>query len=122
VNVQFRVDTEPLDGGHAVSVTGELDQATVPELKQALSDALGSQTNGAIFVDLSDCEFIDSTGLSLLVQAQRRLTEEDRGFAICCPQADVKRLLQLTGIDQAVGTYDTRDEAIAALNDRPAGH
>ena len=120
MNVQFRVDTEPLDGGHALNVCGELDQATVPELKRILSEALGSQNGGAVFVDLSDCEFIDSTGLSLLVQAERRLTEADRGFAICCPKDDVKRLLELTGIDEAVGMFDTREEAVAALRARPA--
>jgi anti-sigma B factor antagonist len=114
VKLQFRVDTEPLEGGHAVNITGELDQATVPELKRVLGEALESHY-GAVFIDLSDCEFIDSTGLSLLVQAQRRLTDDGRGFAICCPKADVKRLLQLTGIDEAVGMFDTRDEAIAAL-------
>ncbi len=114
MNLQFSVDTEPLDGGHAVNVAGELDQATVPELKRVLGEAL-EWKNGAVFVDLSDCGFIDSTGLSLLVQAQRRLTEDQRGFAICCPRAEVKRLLQLTGIDEAVGMFDSRDEAIAAL-------
>jgi anti-sigma B factor antagonist len=114
VKLQFSVDTEPLDGGHAVNITGELDQAAVPELKRVLGEALDSH-DGAVFVDLSDCEFIDSTGLSLLVQAQRRLTDEHRGFAICCPKAEVKRLLQLTGIDEAVGMFDTREEAIAAL-------
>lgn len=113
MSLQFSVDTEPLDEGHAVNIAGELDQATVPELKRVLGEALESK-NGAVFIDLSDCEFIDSTGLSLLVHAQRRLTEDQRGFAICCPKADVKRLLQLTGIDEAVGMFDSREEAIAA--------
>lgn len=120
MNLKFSVDTESLDGGHALNVAGELDQATVPELKRVLGEALDSR-NGAVFVDLSDCEFIDSTGLSLLVQAQRRLTEDHRGFAICCPKPEVKRLLELTGIDEAVGMFDTREEAIAALRGAAAG-
>jgi anti-sigma B factor antagonist len=120
VNLQFSVDTEPLDGGNAINVAGELDQATVPELQRVLGDALERQ-NGAVFVDLSDCEFIDSTGLSLLVQAQRTLNENERGFAICCPKADVKRLLQLTGIDEAVGMFDSREEAVRALKGRTDG-
>ena len=117
MNVQFRVDTEALDGGQAVNVSGELDQATVPELQRVLAAALDSHNGGAVFLDLSDCDFIDSTGLSLLVQAERRLTDETRGFAICCPKPEVKRLLELTGIDEAVGMFETRDEAIAALKD-----
>ena len=69
-----------------------------------------------MLVDLSDCDFIDSTGLSLLVEAKRRLAEDQRRFGVCCADADVRRLLELTGIDQAVGLFDTRDEAIAALD------
>jgi anti-sigma B factor antagonist len=120
VNLNFSVDTEPLDGGHALNIAGELDQATVPELTRVLSEAVDSQ-NGPVFVDLSDCEFIDSTGLSLLVQAQRKLTDDQRGFAICCPKPEVKRLLELTGIDEAVGMFDTREQAIEALRATAAG-
>jgi anti-sigma B factor antagonist len=113
----FKVETEPLEAGQAVNVIGELDQATVPELKRVLAEAL-KVADGAVFVDLSDCDFIDSTGLSLLVDAERRLSEGGRGFAICCPRAEVRRLLELTGIDEAVGMFDTRDAAVAALAQR----
>ena len=83
-----------------------------------LADALGEAAAAAVLVDLSDCDFIDSTGLSLLVETKRRLSEDERRFGVCCPDADVRRLLELTGIDQAVGLFDTRDEAVAALSGR----
>jgi anti-sigma B factor antagonist len=114
VNAPFRVTAESGDGLQTVSVCGELDQGTAPELRTVLGETLGTPTV-AVLVDLSDCEFIDSTGLSLLVEAKRRLTEERRPFGVCCPDADVRRLLELTGIDEAVALYDTRDEAEAAL-------
>jgi anti-sigma B factor antagonist len=104
-----------MDGLHAVSVSGELDQSTAPELRTALGDVVGDDSGG-VLVDLSDCAFIDSTGLSLLVETKRHLAEEARRFGVCCPDADVRRLLELTGIDQAVGLFDTRDEAISALS------
>ena len=97
-----------------MSVIGELDQGTAPELRAALADAVGDAPSG-VLVDLSDCDFIDSTGLSLLVEAKRRLAEDSARFGVCCPDADVRRLLELTGIDEAVGLFDTRDEAVAAL-------
>lgn len=116
MNLNFKVDAEPLTNGvHAVSVVGELDQSTAPELREALDQAMGNG-NGAMFIDLSDCEFIDSTGLSLLVETQRRMTDGERRFAVCCPGEDVRRLLELTGIDAALGLYDTRDDALASLN------
>ena len=111
----FRVQAESLDGLHSVTVSGELDQSTAPELRAALSDAFGVESD-SVLVDLSDCGFIDSTGLSLLVETKRHLAEESRRFGVCCPDADVRRLLELTGIDQAVGLFDTRDEAISALS------
>src|ERR1044072_3114402 len=103
-----------MDGLHAVSVSGELDQSTAPELRTTLSGVLGEV--GGVLVDLSDCAFIDSTGLSLLVETKRQLADESRRFGVCCPEADVRRLLELTGIDQAVGLFDTREEAISALS------
>ncbi len=114
MNANFRVETESLDDMGAVNVWGELDQATAPELRRAL-DQVNGAGNSSVFVDLSDCEFIDSTGLSLLVEVQRELAEANRGFAVCCPRAEVRRLLELTGIDSAVGLFETRDEAIASL-------
>lgn len=111
----FRVQAESNASLHTVNVVGELDQSTAPELRTALADTLGNP-NGGVLVDLSDCPFIDSTGLSLLVETKRRLSEDERGFGVCCADADVRRLLELTGIDQAVSLFDTRDEAIAALS------
>ena len=111
----FRVDAESDGNLHTVMVHGELDQGTAPELRGALGSALGESTV-AVLVDLSGCEFIDSTGLSLLVEAKRRLGEEQRSFGVCCPDAEVRRLLELTGIDEAVGLFETRDEAVAALS------
>lgn len=105
---------------HTVSVAGELDQSTAPELRTALTDALGGDNEAGVLVDLSDCNFIDSTGLSLLVEAKRRLAEDHRRFGVCCADADVRRLLELTGIDQAVNLFNTRAEAQAALSNSTA--
>lgn len=106
-----------MEGGLlVVSVIGELDQSTAPDLREALASSL-AQPTAPVLVNLSDCDFIDSTGLSLLVEAKRRLEEEELRFGVCCPDADVQRLLELTGIDRALGLYDTRDEAVSGLAD-----
>jgi anti-sigma B factor antagonist len=115
VTSTFHAQASSEDSLHTVTVSGELDQSTAPELRTALSEVLGDRP-GSVLVDLSDCAFIDSTGLSLLVETKRHLAEDSRRFGVCCPDADVRRLLELTGIDQAVGLFDTRDEAVAALS------
>lgn len=113
--MRFKVNAKSEGSLHTVSVDGELDHSTAGELRSAFATAL-TEGSGSVLVDFSDCTFIDSTGLSLLVEAKRRLSEEQRLFGVCCAAAEIRRLLELTGIDQAVGLFETRDEAIAALN------
>jgi anti-sigma B factor antagonist len=115
VSTLFRAEVESNDSLHVVRVFGELDQSTAPELRTSLDAVLDGPPAG-VLVDLGGCEFIDSTGLSLLVEAKRRLAEGDRRFGVCCADVDVRRLLELTGIDEAVGLFNTRDEATAALS------
>jgi len=113
----FEVKVELLPNEvHAFELRGELDQASAPELREPLSDAIDSGAR-RVLIDLSDCGFIDSTGLSVLVRAQQQLANDGDGrqLAICCPDSDVRRLLEITGLDRAMGLHDTRDDAIAAL-------
>jgi anti-sigma B factor antagonist len=115
VTVPFEVQAESNASLHTVRVSGELDQSTAPELRTALAGLLGEPVGG-VLVDLGACDFIDSTGLSLLVETKRQLAEDERRFGVCCPDADVRRLLELTGIDKAVSLFDSRAEAVAALS------
>lgn len=111
----FKVQSTRADTGLlTVSITGELDQSTAPELRATLASSLENPTD-PILVDLSACEFIDSTGLSILVEAKRRLEEQQERFGVCCPADDVRRLFELTGIDQALDLYGSHDEAVAGL-------
>ena len=114
MSAPFKGEVENDGHLHTVQVVGELDQGTAPQLRSVLSEAF--ERGGSVLVDLTACEFIDSTGLSLMVEAKRTLDDDGgRAFAVCCPHRDVRRMLELTGIDKAVGLFDTRAEALAAL-------
>jgi anti-sigma B factor antagonist len=116
----FNVEVESLGGGiEAFAIAGELDQATAPQLREPLHDAIKGGS-GSVMVDLTKCGFIDSTGLGVIVEAWKMLQERngsEAGLSICCPEPEVRRLLQLTGLDQAIAIRDTREEAIAALRE-----
>jgi anti-anti-sigma factor len=118
MTVPFRVEVEDLGGGiRCFNLSGELDHATAPELREPLQSTIAGGTT-AVLVDLSDCGFIDSTGLSVLVHAHSQLVDGATGgrLEICCPDAQVRRLLEITGIDRAFGLHQTRDEALVALS------
>ena len=94
----FEVKIGDLDRGvRTVSVRGELDLSTAPEHEGPLEQALESE--GSVLIDLSQCEFIDSTGIALIVRAWQRLDGGDNGRAlvICSQNDQVRRVLEITG-------------------------
>jgi anti-anti-sigma factor len=99
-----------------ISVRGELDLSTAPELEGPLDQALESG-EGSVLIDLSQCEFIDSTGIALIVRAWQRLDsgENGRALVICSQNEQVRRVLEITGLELSIPIHTTRDEALAAM-------
>jgi len=114
----FEVRVGGLDQGvRTISVRGELDLSTAPELEGPLEEAL-ENGEGSVLIDLSECEFIDSTGIALIVRAWQRLNsgENGRALVLCSQNDQVRRVLEITGLELSIPVHLTRDEAIAALN------
>src|SRR5215218_5058893 len=79
-----------------VVVDGEIDLAAADELQRRLVEA--SEGNGTVvIVDLADCLFIDSRGLSTLLNSARRLTRSRGALAVVCPNATPRRVFEITG-------------------------
>ena len=117
IPAQFEVTSEEQDGVRVIAVRGELDLNTAPELEAPLNDALAGSP--PIVVNLTDCEFIDSTGVALLVRAWQQVSDNgarnDSRFAICCPNSQVARLLQITGVESSIPLHDNLDDALTAV-------
>jgi anti-sigma B factor antagonist len=112
----FELQDEELDGVRVIAITGELDLSTAPQLEEPLEATTGSDS--ALLIDLTACEFIDSTGIALIVRAWQRLGggNGDGGrFALCGLGDQVRRLLEVSGLESSLPTHGTRDEALAAL-------
>jgi anti-sigma B factor antagonist len=112
----FEVISEELDGGiRAFTVRGELDMSTAPELERGLEEAL-ADPGASIVIDLSECEFIDSTGIALIVRAWRRLADQgERQLALASGDHQVRRLLKITGVEGSIPMHESRDAALAEL-------
>src|SRR5437588_11158032 len=76
----FNVEISGDDRATVLTVTGELDLATSPALEAQLERA--SSGPDLVILDLRGVSFMDSTGLSLLVKAQRRAQESQRQLAV----------------------------------------
>jgi anti-sigma B factor antagonist len=97
-----------------VAVRGEVDIGVVETLEEALDGAIRDSV-GAFVIDLSDLDFIESSGLHVLQRARGLLGREDRALAVVCPHGPVRRVFELSGLSELFALYESREEAAAAL-------
>jgi len=112
--MRFEVDDAGLRDAPGVAVHGEVDISVADALEEVL-DAAIRESVGAFIVDLSDLDFIESTGLQVLLRARGLLGREDRELAIVCPHGPVRRVFELAGLSELFALYESREEAAAAL-------
>jgi anti-sigma B factor antagonist len=103
-----------------IAVRGEIDVATLPHLEQALDTAIQS-SSGAFVLDLTDVEFVDSSGVHALLRARALLAREDRALAVVCPPGAARRVIDVAGIADLLFLYRSREDAAAALVPRDRG-
>src|SRR4051794_29642550 len=99
--------------GHPGVLAAEAEGA-IPSAA-GLRDARGAAAEpGAaeVWLDLTEVEFMDSTGITAIVDARRWL--EARRFAVICPDGPVRRVIEISGVDRAIAIHATRSEAHSA--------
>jgi anti-sigma B factor antagonist len=112
--MRFDVGHDGLGDAPGVAVHGEVDISVAEALEEALEAAI-RESVGAFVVDLSDLDFIESTGLQVLLRARGLLGREDRALAVVCPHGPVRRVFELSGLSELFALYPSREQAVAAL-------
>jgi anti-sigma B factor antagonist len=100
-----------------VRVVGELDISHEDEVRAELRKAVESDGAG-IVVDLTDCEFIDSSGVRALLlgyEAQREDGDDDSLLAVAAESEQILRILTVMGVDKVIPVRPSVDKAIAEL-------
>lgn len=110
--MELDTDTGP-DGWTVVTASGEIDVATAPELRDRLTDLVDGGTTRLI-VDLEDVDFIDSTGLGVLVGAVRRTRGTEGDLRLVCTNARILKIFEATGLHEVFVIGATVDDTIAA--------
>lgn len=111
--VNFKLSERRKPGRTVLRPSGELDVLTVPKLASALDQAVRHET-GQVVVDLRDVEFIDSAGLHVLLNAQRRLTRNGRRLAVVCESGQVRRVIELARLTETFHVVASPNELDAA--------
>ena len=108
----FEILDERTPGGvDVVTVRGEIHLSTAPRFRQRL-EAIIDHGDGWVVLDLSAVEFIDSTGLSVLLGALRQVSQHKGHMALVCTNPTVLRLFEITSLD---ATFDIQADRAAAI-------
>ena len=101
------------DGIEVVDVEGEIDVYTAPRLRELLID-LVNKNNYQLVVNMEKVEFLDSTGLGVLVGAVKRVRAHEGSLDLVCTQERILKIFRITGLTKVFGIHETVDQAIAA--------
>ena len=117
----FQLDEERSDAGvHIVNVSGEIHVSTAPSFREQLNAVI--ESGGTMLVlDLSGVEFIDSTGLSVLLNGLRLVNQRHGRMALVCANPTVMRLFQITSLDATFDIFEDRAAAIARVTQPAEG-
>ena len=101
-----------IDETQVFDLTGSLDIATSPTVRAALTSA-SERGSHRLIVDLTQVDFLDSTGLGALIGGQRRAKEFGGEVRLVVKEGQILRLLRITGLLKVFAVYPTLDEAVA---------
>jgi anti-anti-sigma factor len=108
------VRTIPIGAGvQVVSVEGELDLHTSPQLEEALA----STDSSHVVLDLTDAPFMDSTVLAVVVDVAQRMSKQDRKLLVVAGNTAVSRVLEIMGFDRTLAVRSSLSEALEASMD-----
>ena len=106
--VELKISSRSQDGVAVVTVGGEIDLYTAPQLRDELVGSLEEGTR-RLLVDMSGTEFCDSTGISVLLAAMKRAREKDGDLEIVAPRPSVMKVLEVTGLHEVFTIHSDLD-------------
>ena len=111
--MDLKLDHHTKDGIEVVDVEGEIDVYTAPRLRELLIE-LVNIGHYQLVVNMEKVEFLDSTGLGVLVGGLKRVRAHDGSLDVVCTQERIRKIFRITGLTKVFGIYQTVDQAIAA--------
>lgn len=108
--MELDISTQSADASCTIALKGEVDVYTSPRLREELN---GAVEDGClhIIVTMDGVEFIDSSGLGVLVSALRRVKEQGGTLRLVCTKEGILKIFRITGLDKVFPLFTTVEEA-----------
>ena len=94
-----------------LEVGGEVDVYTAPRLRERLVELIDAGSRHVV-VDLGRVDFLDSTGLGVLVGALKRVRSNDGDLYLVCTQPRIRKVFEVTGLTKVFSLFDTVEDAV----------
>ncbi|ORW30121.1 anti-anti-sigma factor [Mycobacterium paraense] len=111
----FDVGKHQVDDAVVLTVSGEVDMLSAPQLAEAIRAAQAAGP-AALVIDLTKVDFLASAGMTVLVTAQAEVTPPTR-FAVVANGSATSRPIKLMGLDNVLALYSTLDSALSRIGD-----
>lgn len=109
-------ETHPTDDVLVVRLKGEIDLSVCDTLRNELDHLLSIYKTPHLVFDLGEVNFIDSSGLGVILGRYRKLTEQGKRLAVMGLQPQVKRAFELSGLLRIMRSYTSEEEAVAGVS------
>ncbi|MCL6473376.1 MAG: STAS domain-containing protein [Firmicutes bacterium] len=112
--VDLKIESKEVNGIGIIVLEGEVDVYTAPKLKSRLID-LVDEGKYNIIIDLQKVEFMDSSGLGVLVGGLKRVKSHQGSISLVCTQENILKIFRITGLVKVFPIFATEEEAINSL-------
>jgi anti-sigma B factor antagonist len=110
IAVELSLATRSVADHVVLEIGGEIDVYTAPRLRERLTEMLAAGEKHVV-VDLGRVEFLDSTGLGVLVGTHRRLRASEGSLSLVCPHERLLKIFRITGLDTVFSIHPSVDDA-----------
>ena len=104
--------TSEVDGTTIVAVGGEIDVYTAPKLRDKITELVADGVYNLV-IDMEAVEFLDSTGLGVLVGGLKKVRAHDGSLELICTQDRLLKIFRITGLAKVFVIHDSADGALA---------
>jgi anti-sigma B factor antagonist len=115
LSLSTRTENGPAGDRTVVVVGGEIDVYTAPKLREQLIDLVSSGQYHLV-VDMEGVEFLDSTGLGVLVGGLKRVRAHEGSLRLVCTQERILKIFRITGLTKVFPIHTSVEEAVAATD------
>ncbi|RLV48285.1 anti-sigma factor antagonist [Nocardioides mangrovicus] len=111
--MDLSLDTRQAEDVTVVAVGGEIDVYTAPKLRDRITELIG-EGHYHLLIDMEHVEFLDSTGLGVLVGGLKKVRAHDGSMEIVCNQDRLLKIFRITGLAKVFTIHESESAALSA--------